>query len=706
MAFFNLPFSVRISNNDPIDGDRYIASDLSARDALITNGRAHDGLQVFDASSKILYILKDLSSQTWEEVGSDASALADLQAYVDASLVSLEGRLDDLQLYVDGSLISLQSYIDGSLNSIDFRLNNIDSSIQILDLLTQSLDSSIQRIDNYNSIQDASIFALENASVSSWNGLTTSVDNSIGIGGILNQNTTINADEYSFTISSSDNNENWAYMPMFRYLYYSSYDAVEDSGIDNSFANSIGRPRIDYSVYNSNVSYELSISALDGIRFGKNGDDAFIFDSSIFEYTYNPGQWFTDRAIPDWGNVKSYVDGSISASGSSLDASISDLYSIKLNNTTDTFVGTLTLQGDLDLSGNLTVNGSTYIVGTETIDVSSGYIHLNTGLTGVPPTTMQSGIIIGRGSEDPYVILFDESEDTFRIGIASETSTGYLDSSTQAVATREDNPDNEYVPYWDASDNIFKTSLGGPFVNSTLIGATALFVGNQSSYGYIHNSQIGFNGNNLLLTDITPTNTVPNIQIRSSYSGTGIGGNAAQVSIISQSNEVFRAEETRALIRKPLTVESSIYFTGIMSDTSTNKVLFYNETTNEISYADASFGGGSGSGTGEQIFFTGTISPSASENITIFNNIDNLEFSEIKVFYRHDASIIYNSTSIVLPDTSIVDNQYTVQTGDPGDYTIEYNNDSSILSMIFTASSSVVGNGSLIVRGINFDKVN
>lgn len=70
---FNLPFSVYISNEAPIDGDRYVRTNQSERESLITLGRAHEGLQCYQQNNKVLYILKTLgvtpALSTWEAVG-------------------------------------------------------------------------------------------------------------------------------------------------------------------------------------------------------------------------------------------------------------------------------------------------------------------------------------------------------------------------------------------------------------------------------------------------------------------------------------------------------------------------------------------------------------------------------------------------------------------------------------------------------------
>lgn len=177
-----------------------------------------------------------------------------------------------------------------------------------------------------------------------------------------------------------------------------------------------------------NANQDSSISLLDGLIQN--------IDSSLDLYVAKSGDTMTGALIISNGGLQVAGDVSITSNG--------DLY----------------VDGDTTIKGNLTINGSLYVVDVESIDVSSAYIHLNTGLTGAPPSSLQSGIVVGRGSEEPYVFLFDESQQTFRIGIAAQTSTGYLDASTQAVATRQDNPLADGIAYWNDTLNRFDTSTG------------------------------------------------------------------------------------------------------------------------------------------------------------------------------------------------------------------------------------------------------
>jgi hypothetical protein len=129
--------------------------------------------------------------------------------------------------------------------------------------------------------------------------------------------------------------------------------------------------------------------------------------------------------------------------------------------------GGLFVKRGLVVKGNLTVDGSVTFLDTTQLDISTAYIQLNTGLTGTPPPSLQSGIIVNRGSADPYAIVYDESLQQFRIGQAKFTGGQYDDSSTQAVATRQDAPNANGVAYWNSAAYRMDTTSGFTFVPGT-----------------------------------------------------------------------------------------------------------------------------------------------------------------------------------------------------------------------------------------------
>jgi hypothetical protein len=91
----------------------------------------------------------------------------------------------------------------------------------------------------------------------------------------------------------------------------------------------------------------------------------------------------------------------------------------------------LQLTGDATIEGNLYVQGNSTILDSNIIEFEDNIVKLNRLETGSGVTLNQAGFEIERGSLENYKIVFNENDDTFRIGLIS---------NTQAVATREDNP--------------------------------------------------------------------------------------------------------------------------------------------------------------------------------------------------------------------------------------------------------------------------
>ncbi len=58
-SWFNLPFGIRVSNDNPVDGNRYLATDQAERFSVVDNGRAFNGLQVYQQDTNKLYLLID-----------------------------------------------------------------------------------------------------------------------------------------------------------------------------------------------------------------------------------------------------------------------------------------------------------------------------------------------------------------------------------------------------------------------------------------------------------------------------------------------------------------------------------------------------------------------------------------------------------------------------------------------------------------------
>jgi len=117
-----------------------------------------------------------------------------------------------------------------------------------------------------------------------------------------------------------------------------------------------------------------------------------------------------------------------------------------------TINGAKTFNDPVIMLSGLTVSGVTTFVNTDNLNIKDNLITLNSGETGAGVTLNYAGIEIDRGSLTNYVFLFDEEQNNFRIG---ETDTPT--ASTQAVATREDNPTISGISYWNNDLSRFDT---------------------------------------------------------------------------------------------------------------------------------------------------------------------------------------------------------------------------------------------------------
>jgi len=321
----------------------------------------------------------------------------------DASLNALYQYFNDLSTYVYQQIPA----INASIATINGSINNIYINIQTINASISTLDSSVKDLYKWQITQDASILALRNTDIS--------LDASIQLlnSWQLSQDASINA--------------------------LRSKDASLDASIN--------------LLNNWNISQDASIVLL-------RAKDASL-DASI-NYLY---QWDTnqDTSISSLNTLIQNLNASsgnyVLKSGDTMTGPLTISAGGLVVNPGDVSIfGGLYVQNNTAIGGNLTINGSLYVVNIGTIDVSSAFIQLNTGLTGAPPPTLQSGIVINRGTANPYVFVYDENLQTFRIGIATlSSSTHYNDASTQAVATRQDTPVPYGVAVWNASSYRFDT---------------------------------------------------------------------------------------------------------------------------------------------------------------------------------------------------------------------------------------------------------
>lgn len=127
-----------------------------------------------------------------------------------------------------------------------------------------------------------------------------------------------------------------------------------------------------------------------------------------------------------------------------------------VHNNTDNIIA-----GSLSITGNLTVSGTTTQVNTTEVNIADSLININSNLIVAPPSNLRGGIQVNRGTQPAYQFLWDEETQTFRIG-----QVGNL----EAVATRENTPVANKIPYWNAALNEYNSS-GVSVSGSTLTGS-------------------------------------------------------------------------------------------------------------------------------------------------------------------------------------------------------------------------------------------
>ena len=400
-----------------------------------------------------IFIVDQFSLNT--DLPLDIRYVPDGGSYFDVSAYWYPGmqvyQTDDQKIwYADNSLNwhPISEGIDASVSALYQIVSDlstyIDNQFSIINSSIGTIESSIGNIYVRLQVLDSSVATLD-SSVKDLYSWQISQDASI----VILRDTNVSQDASIVLLTSWQISQD------------ASIDALrsKDASIDASL-NLLG-------IWNSNQ--DTSITQLDSLISA--------IDTCLGNFVNKAGDTMTGSLVITGGGLK------VGSIGTPLDVSIySDLY----------------VHNNAVIGGNLWVDGSVYITNRETIDVSAGFIHINTGLTGIPPASMQSGIVVGRGSLEPYVFIFDETNQSFRIGIATETSTGYLDSSTQAVATREDTPIINGIAVWNASLNRFDTFSDLTFNGSVFKLDTSM---NLSSYA---------GGTDLMLV-VAPDGTVKSV---------------------------------------------------------------------------------------------------------------------------------------------------------------------------------------------------
>ena len=590
-----------------------------------------------------------ITSATWGSITGSLSSQADLYS---PWLVDLSTRMTTTSAFwqLDGSILSpIDETVNVQLSAIQIATDAGTVSVIDMDVSSATAGTEESYAFNIDGTQIAKVYAEGN-----------------GAAGIQ---------EPAFKVLEALYAESSVYfsaIPESSTSYLVFYDPTSD---EITYANQ------------SSISGTTQLSALTDVSIGGVGAAQ---DGSILVYNNTGGYWSyssidteitwgeiggtlsnqTDLYTPWLVDMSTNISGKYDKTGGTISGpvTISTGGLALTNGDVSISNGNLDVNGDVAISGSLTVDGSIYSVGIEEIDVSAAFINLNTGLVGSPPEWMQSGIVIHRGSDDPYAIIFDESQETFRIGVSPKDGSLFDDASTQAVATREDSPISAGVAYW--NDTLFRMdtdvdlrySGGNLLVNNDIsvgdqIFAPNLTAGSQPALVFWNDSTgeftqadastLGYDASTFLSLQDTPnaytdgsagsavvindagtglefapriwreeSNEVTlanenadvlfyeNIEIepdsgvgtfvdKSVTASSAIGTDESYTfdmdgniiaKIYAQSDGAGSIREQKFVSVATFQAESSVYFTGI-PDVSTSYVLFYDPTSDEVTYA-------------------------------------------------------------------------------------------------------------------------
>lgn len=113
-----------------------------------------------------------------------------------------------------------------------------------------------------------------------------------------------------------------------------------------------------------------------------------------------------------------------------------DIHAPYINMTGDANINGPLRTKSLTVDGNIVVNGETFVVNSTTVQTKDNIIEINYGQVGDGVSAGKAGLKVHRGDSAPYYMIFDESDDMFKVGTVE---------SLQVLATRTYVDDNKYV---------------------------------------------------------------------------------------------------------------------------------------------------------------------------------------------------------------------------------------------------------------------
>ena len=150
-----------------------------------------------------------------------------------------------------------------------------------------------------------------------------------------------------------------------------------------------------------------------------------------------------------------------------------------------TFSDNAAFSQNVTVTGDLTVNGTTTTVNSTNLEITDSIITVNQGELGAGVTSPnQAGIMVDRGTENNFFMIWDESSDSF--GVAEDTGgqDGVVDLTTfQAFALAADVAATKYQTTFDTADWGQPPGAGQNETNYDGSGSNGSFVGGDGAGG-------------------------------------------------------------------------------------------------------------------------------------------------------------------------------------------------------------------------------
>lgn len=430
-------------------------------------------LNVIDAS---LASLASRVSSTESSVNLAHQLIQSLTArteVTDSSLSSLDERVVSLETsaYVMNSSIS---YLSGWLMEVDASLGLIEGSlgwamgeINLLTSFDEVLEASVHHLTEHVTVLDVSMGALDlrmglaETSVGlSWT-LLTAVDASLGRlyssvdSSLALIRSRIDVMDSSLSTLTSRHMITEASLNV-TYVYA--------LGLGSALNTLTTRHNVtEASLHSLGVKTDSSMSAV-FLRLGILDGSVSVLSARavLTEASVNVLNSLVQDASHRTFALNNYVDGSLFAR----DVSINWLNLNKVSRSGDTVSGYLSVTGDVSVGGRLNaqndsilrsvfIDGSLMMMGSVgSFDSSSPYVFINSGVSGSPLPSVQSGLVIRRGTSDPFVVAYDETFGRLRTGITHFDGVSYDDSSMKSVMLMADFIVDKSIVVYDAAQNV------------------------------------------------------------------------------------------------------------------------------------------------------------------------------------------------------------------------------------------------------------